>query len=193
MAHKTGRRPAQESTAREDILRAAREMFGQAGFNATTLRAIAAKADVDVALIPYYFTNKRGLFVAALALPIDPVDRIRLVADGPRGELGRRIMQTFVGAWEDEATGPPLQGFFRSAATDRDVGQAFGGFITDEILPLVTAETGLSHDTAQVVISLLFGMVTMRYLVEIPAFAALSTDEVIERYAPRMQALIDAD
>jgi len=193
VANKPGRRRAQESTAREDILRAARELFSQTGFGATSLRAIATKAGVDVALIPYYFNNKRGLLVAALELPIDPTERIRDIAEGPRAELGRRFVTTFVSVWDDDTTGPPLQGFIRSAVTDSSAAQAFGEFAEHEALPTIIEATGLRIDTVRVILSMIFGMVTMRYLIGVPAFTGLSTEELIELYATRLQAVIDTD
>ena len=40
------------------------------------MRAVAEGAGVDVALVPYYFGNKDGLFAAALELPVDPHQKI---------------------------------------------------------------------------------------------------------------------
>ncbi len=43
------------------ILTAAKKLFLQNGYAATTLREIAAEADVALGLIPYYFKNKESL------------------------------------------------------------------------------------------------------------------------------------
>ena len=48
------------------ILDAAEELFSKQGFDAVTMRAVAALANVDAALAHYYFDNKRGLFDAVL-------------------------------------------------------------------------------------------------------------------------------
>ncbi|BDH55412.1 hypothetical protein MTP03_03510 [Tsukamurella sp. PLM1] len=64
----TGRR-AGASTAKADILEAARELFAEVGFDRATIRAIAARANVDVALVSYYYENKAGLLRAAMELP----------------------------------------------------------------------------------------------------------------------------
>ena len=47
------------------ILAAARERFGAAGFQAATIRAIAADAGVDPAMVMRYYGSKDKLFAAA--------------------------------------------------------------------------------------------------------------------------------
>jgi AcrR family transcriptional regulator len=75
------RRPSRAERRRrteERILAAARELFARLGFERTTIRAVAAKAEVDPALVMQYFGSKRDLFVTAAAaedapgLPGDP-------------------------------------------------------------------------------------------------------------------------
>ncbi|MFT4199360.1 TetR family transcriptional regulator [Gordonia sp. (in: high G+C Gram-positive bacteria)] len=191
MADKTGRRVG-ESNTREQIIAAARELFAQRGFGATPLRAIAALAGVDVALIPYYFGNKRGLFVAAMEIPVDPGDVIRRAAAGPRAELGTRIARSFLTTWDDPATGTAMQGVLRSATTDETAGRGFGEFLSDEMLPLAARELGVPIDTVRAAGSMLFGLATLRYLVGAPAFTSPTVDELVATFGPRLQAVIDA-
>ncbi|MFT3714803.1 MAG: hypothetical protein QM774_02325 [Gordonia sp. (in: high G+C Gram-positive bacteria)] len=55
-----------------------------------------------------------------------------------------------------------MRAFLRSAVTDEATAAAFGEFASSEMLPLVVEESGLSHDTARVLASILFGLGTMR-------------------------------
>ena len=57
---------------RPAILAAARELFAAHGFAGTTIRAVAAQARVDPALVHHYFGTKDDLFLAALELQLDP-------------------------------------------------------------------------------------------------------------------------
>lgn len=50
---------------REALIDAAIEVFGHAGFDAASTRAISRKADVNQALIGYHFGGKQGLYLAA--------------------------------------------------------------------------------------------------------------------------------
>jgi AcrR family transcriptional regulator len=52
--------------ARAEILRAADELFGEIGFEATTTREIAQSCGVNKALIHYHFAGKQDLFRAVL-------------------------------------------------------------------------------------------------------------------------------
>lgn len=49
-------------TKREQILIAAEELFAERGFDGTSVRELAEKADVNVAMISYYFGSKEKLF-----------------------------------------------------------------------------------------------------------------------------------
>jgi AcrR family transcriptional regulator len=48
--------------ARGRLLEAGVDVFGKHGFDAATTRAIAKKAGVNIAAIPYYFNGKEGLY-----------------------------------------------------------------------------------------------------------------------------------
>lgn len=53
------------------ILTAARELFGEHGFDRTTIRAIATRAGSDPGLVMRYFGSKEKLFAQAAAIPAD--------------------------------------------------------------------------------------------------------------------------
>jgi len=71
-AKRAGRRAGAGGESRDAILRAARVLFAQRGFRGTTMRAIAKRAGVDIALVHYFFGSKPKLFAASIELPIDP-------------------------------------------------------------------------------------------------------------------------
>jgi AcrR family transcriptional regulator len=81
---KAPRRNAAATRAR--LLQAAREQFLRQGYRATSLRAIAAQAGVDVMLIRRYFGSKQQLFTAATDVS-DNVPAARRAADHAVGQL----------------------------------------------------------------------------------------------------------
>ncbi len=58
-----GRRPGSNAT-RDDILDAAEEIFAAHGYEGTSLRDIGTRANINAALIQYYFGSKAGLYKA---------------------------------------------------------------------------------------------------------------------------------
>jgi AcrR family transcriptional regulator len=60
------------------ILDIAEKLFGQNGFEATSLRDITTGADVNLAAVNYHFQSKDSLIDAVIARRIEPVNRRRL-------------------------------------------------------------------------------------------------------------------
>lgn len=87
---------------RERLIRAAVETFAENGFNATTTRMLADRAQVNLSAIPYYFKSKEGLYLAAvehiadvLGARLDPfLKRLADLAsqDGPDPETARTLV-----------------------------------------------------------------------------------------------------
>jgi TetR/AcrR family transcriptional regulator, regulator of cefoperazone and chloramphenicol sensitivity len=59
-------RTSAEKNARSRLLGAGLDEFGRYGFEAATTRRIAQRAAVNIALIPYYFGGKEGLYGAVV-------------------------------------------------------------------------------------------------------------------------------
>lgn len=91
---RAGRRPDSSGESRAAILDAARMLFAKHGFRGTTIRSVAERAGVDLALVHYFFESKAKLFAAVIELPIAP-ERIAalLASEGPPGE---RIARFYV-------------------------------------------------------------------------------------------------
>src|SRR5690349_9826613 len=83
---------------RARILAAARPLFAEEGYEATTIRAIAAAAKADPALVVRYFGGKEGLFAEAAAFDL----RIPDVASIPREALGEALVRHFLARWEGD-------------------------------------------------------------------------------------------
>jgi TetR/AcrR family transcriptional regulator, regulator of cefoperazone and chloramphenicol sensitivity len=66
------------------LLEAAMDIFGRDGYQAATTRAIAGKANVNIAAIPYYYNGKEGLYQAVIT---HIVDLIKQQITGPVQEI----------------------------------------------------------------------------------------------------------
>lgn len=186
-----GRRPGGPDT-RGEILDAARESFASKGFGGTSIRGVARDAGVDAALVHHYFGGKDELFVASMALPVNP----RLVAakllDGPREDLGRRLIETFLAIWESPGGQQRMKAVIRSAVSTDELARLLRDGITDMIVVPVSAALGLPDARLRVSLaaSQLIGMAMMRYLFELEPLASASPAEVADRIGPVLQSYL---
>lgn len=56
----------QDRDTEKDIIQAARKIFQKKGFKETTMRDVAAEANVNMAMLHYYFRSKENLFFLVL-------------------------------------------------------------------------------------------------------------------------------
>jgi AcrR family transcriptional regulator len=86
------------------ILDAAEKLFGEKGFDATSLRDITAEADVNLAAVNYHFQSKESLIEATIMRGAGPVNRKRIAmleAAGPKATI-EQIVEAFVGPVLDQ-------------------------------------------------------------------------------------------
>src|SRR6266511_5791674 len=110
-----GRRPG-PSVTREKIVAAARRQFAEHGYERASLRAIARTAHVDQRLITHFFGSKHGVFVAAMALPLDPAQFVAAVAAPGIDGFGERLAGRWVVLW-DSTEGRHLVGLLDRKST----------------------------------------------------------------------------
>lgn len=81
------------------ILDAAEKLFGEKGFDATSLRDITKEADVNLAAVNYHFQSKESLIEATILRVASPVNEQRLAmleAAGPKPGV-EQIVEAFIG------------------------------------------------------------------------------------------------
>ncbi|MER7251692.1 TetR family transcriptional regulator [Kribbella sp. NPDC000426] len=186
-----GRRPGGPDT-RGEILQAARESFADKGFGATSIRAVARQAEVDAALVHHYFDSKEELFVQAMALPLDPRQVAARILDGPRDELGRRIVTIFLGVWESDEGQQRMKAMLRSVVTSDDVARLMREGMTSMILQPVSQLLDAPDALLRVglIAGHLIGMALTRYVVELEPVASADLSTLVDRMAPAIQQYI---
>jgi AcrR family transcriptional regulator len=81
------------------ILDAAEKLFGENGFDATSLRDITTEADVNLAAVNYHFQSKESLIEAVIMRTAGPVNDKRIAmleAAGPNPTI-EQLIEAFVG------------------------------------------------------------------------------------------------
>lgn len=186
---RTGRRPGSSPSTRDRILASARELFARDGMDKTSMRAIAAAAGVDPALIHHYFGSKRDLFVAAIELPVDPQMIIDALAAAPIDELGVVLIRNVLRLWDGDAQNA-LLATFRSNLASGDP-TVIRSFIVDVMLkdlaPRVDSPQGSGSTRISLVASQVSGLLLTRYLMRFEPLASLTADEVVAAVSPTVQ------
>ncbi len=188
-----GRRPGSPDT-RAAILQAARGLFAAGGYSGTSMRAIASAAGVDPALVHHYFGTKDDLFVAALALPVDPRDVITMFAAGGPDGAGERLVRGFLSVWDDPAIQTAMVGFARGLIDPSATALIRDGFLKVVIWPLGEA-LGIDEPERRMplVASQMIGIVMMRYLIAVEPLASMPAEDVVAIYAPTLQRYLTGE
>jgi len=195
----TGRRrpgrPAGSSDARERILASARELFACNGIGNTSIRAVAAAAGVDSALVHHYFGTKEKLFAAAVYIAIDPMDVIGPLREVPVEELGYKLPSMLLPLWDSEM-GAGFIATLRSIMAGSEV-NLFRSFIQDviavEVGPRVDDPPGSGIIRIQFVASQLVGVLMARYILQLEPFASLPAEQIARTIAPNLQRYLTGD
>ncbi|MEU7897234.1 TetR family transcriptional regulator [Nonomuraea sp. NPDC049152] len=183
---RTGRRPGASDT-RGDILAAARQVFAEKGFDKATIRGIAREAAVDPALVHHYFDSKEGLFVAAMHLPVDPVEVLSQLLEGPREEVGERLVRLILTVTADEEARTPVLALVRSAMTNEQAVNMMREFITNALLYRVADGLGVSHLRIEAAFAQLIGVVLARYVLVLEPLASADIEDLVELLGPTVQ------
>ncbi len=193
-AGRRGRRPGSGDT-RGRILASARAIFAERGFDGTTIRDVAARAEVDPALVHHYFGTKQRLFVAAMEFPIEIGAVIPAIAAGPPERIGDRIIAAFVGLWDRPEVRPTLLGVARSATTDPVAAAMFRGVLVDGPLQAIAGllATPDAPMRATLVGSQLIGLAMVRYVAELEPIASMRPDELATLIGPTLTRYLLGD
>ncbi len=105
-------RPRKSDVARDRILAAARRIFSEEGYEGTTIRAIAATASINPAMVMRYYGSKEGLFAAVANLDF----RVAPLAGVPVAELGEALVRHVMALWENPRDGVVLAAMMRASS-----------------------------------------------------------------------------
>jgi AcrR family transcriptional regulator len=191
---RTGRRPGVSGT-REAILDAARRVFAEQGYQQATIRDVARLAGVDPALVHHYFGKKHALFVAAVQLPVNPIEQLMGVLAQDPDQAGERMVELFLSVWDHAADQSPLLALVRSAVGDEHAAAMLREFITEEVLGQIAHRLG-SPDAklrATLVGSQLMGMAMARYIVKVEPLASAPAAQVVAAIGPTLQRYLTGD
>ena len=184
-----GRPRAGQSDARERILTAAMDEFGELGYDGATMRGIAGRAGVDAALVHHYFGTKADLFGETVGAPMRPDLALPGILSGPSDEVGERIVRYLLETWEDPDVRRRGVALLRTTIGNKLTTPLLAGFLSRELLSRIvrTLDVDDAELRASLVASQVAGLIIARYVLRLPALAEASVDELVARVGPTMQ------
>ena len=181
-----GRRPRGAEETRQVILEAARALFAERGFADTTMRAVAARADVDTALIHYYFEDKDGLLNEAVIRPINPAPILDGLAN-EAGPPGRVLVSRLLAAYETTPDAQQrIQALIRSGISHEAAATALRELLTSTVLKHLSrlVDPDEAELRAALVGSQIAGLLLGRYILRLPPLADTPREVVAAAVGP---------
>jgi len=182
---RTGRRPGTPDT-REAILAVARRRFATRGYDATSLRGIAADAKVDPALLIHYFGTKEGLFTAATGLPARLSELFAGLDGADRHESAEALVRGYLQVADSDQSRNAILALVRSAVSNEKAATMMREFLTTELLSVIAGWTQAPNAPlrASLVAAQLVGIAMLRHVVRVDPVVKASPDEIVALVAP---------
>ncbi|MEO6104190.1 MAG: TetR family transcriptional regulator [Pseudoxanthomonas sp.] len=178
--------PRDSHATKAAILAAARDRFANDGYERATIRAIAADARIDPALVMRYFGNKEQLFSAAAVFEL----RIPDLAAVPVEDLGVALARHFVQRWNSDDT---FKALLRAAVTHEVAVARMQELLKHQLAPAVAkliADPETAGLRAGLITSQVLGMALGRNVMLFPPLVALNKNQVALLMGPVFQAYL---
>jgi len=160
---------------------------------------------VDAALVHHFYGSKERLFVAAMRLPVNPLEVLdAALAPGARDDdhsLGERLLRLMLGAWDVAEMRAAFLGMLRSATTSEQAAAMLREFATGTILSRIAqvAEQaapdggGDAEYRAALVASQVLGLALTRYVLELDALTRVSAGDLAAAIGPTLDRYLSGD
>ena len=195
MTRRAGRPRTDGRDTRNDLILAARALFADLGFERTTMRAVATRAGVDVALIYHHFGSKTGLLEAALAVPVSAQPSLRAIRAGTP-DPGKAVVAAVLGLWEnDPALREQALAMIRTALSHEHAARRLQELHRTAVLTLVDEIVAEDHRElrAALIGAQLSGLLLSRYVFKVNAMAAVDPVVLIAAVAPTIERYLTGD
>jgi AcrR family transcriptional regulator len=171
------------------ILDAARALFAETGYERATIRAVAAAAGVDPALVMQHFGSKEGLFAAAARWSEDSQTVLTASREQVPAAALHDMIEKFEGAGDREAA----VALMRNCLTHPEASRIMRDEVMCDRATAVAAAIG--GEEAELRAGLLgacmIGLGMARYVLELPGLATASREDVVRIMEPALRALVD--
>jgi AcrR family transcriptional regulator len=179
------KKPSKADRTRAAILAAAQKLFAGRGYELTTVRDIAAMAEIDPALVIRYFGSKEELFARAAVFNLKLPD----LGTADRSKVGEMLVRHFLSLWEGENANGGLTVLLRSAASNKFAANKLQEIFATQVLPAITKIGGQmgAAERAGLIASQLLGLAFCRYVVKFAPVVGLSHEQIIREIGQTIQ------
>jgi len=179
-------RPTGDGSTRDAIVDAARDAFAAHGYRGATIRHIAARANVDPALIYHYFDDKQRLFAATIDIPIDAsaITGDALAATDP----GRALIERVLSAWEQPELLAAFNALLRAGLSDAVATATFRERFAAGVIAAVADHLDGPDAAlrASLVASQLAGLGLLRHLIAVEPLAGTDRERIAAAVGPTL-------
>jgi AcrR family transcriptional regulator len=162
------------------IRSAARERFAADGYDRATIRAIAADARIDPAMVMRYYGSKEKLFAAAAEFDL----RLPDLSAVPHSDVGAVLVVHFLERWEGDGT---LLALLRAALTHAAAAERIRTVFTDQLADAVATlcpDPAQAPTRAALVASQLLGLALCRYALRLPSITEMRRADIVAWLGP---------
>ncbi|MGY1830673.1 TetR family transcriptional regulator [Geodermatophilus sp. SYSU D01180] len=178
------------------MLAAARTAFAERGYDGASIRAIAAAAGVDPALVHHYFGTKDALFLAAVEAPADPEDFLPEVLAVPVDARGEAVVRMVLRVWDGPAR-PGILALVRSAVNHEWSARLLREFVLAKVIRRVIGSMDMpvaERDTrGALVASQVIGLVMTRYVLRLEPLASAAPEDLAAAVGPTVQRYLTGE
>lgn len=183
-------RPLRSQPTRDRILSAAKRLFLEAGFENTTIRAVAEEAGINASMVMRYYGSKEELFDAAGQIDFHMPD---LSAVNKR-KRGVALVTHILNAWEGAESNDELHVLLRAAGTHRAARQRLVSLVEEQAIPVIKAVLPDDSDketAVGLILIQLAGLVLSRYFLQYASVVQLDRETLIAEVGGNVQKLLD--
>lgn len=183
------KRVRRSDATRERIQEAARELFARLGYERTTVRLIAEKADIHPSLVIRYFESKERLFAESSSFNLQFPD----LSSVPVKKRGAAMVRHFLDRWEANDPAGELPALLRLAVTHPDGREKMTAVFKKQVEPAVRRMTssGDAGKSAALIATQIVGLAFLRYVVGLPGVVKLGHEDLVEQVGRTIQSYLE--
>ncbi len=183
-------KPLRSQATRDRILHEARRLFAEQGFEKTTIRAVAAAADINPSMVMRYYRSKEELFATAARIDF----RIPDLAALPPASRGVALVTHILDRWENPAVGGELQILLRAAGTHELARRRLVELVEQQAVPVIRSVLPLdrTQERLGLILMQLAGLVLSRYFLRYASVTALNREIIVRQVGAVVQGYMTA-